>query len=114
MSRAALEDHMGSWEASGERPEGVWRRFGGSLTGFRGIFRDCFSTKEVVIWNIKSKGGRDLFFNSRKHTTRFVSDKFEEKTVANAVESARSVCRRARIMVLQFRFRCRWKWPQAF
>ena len=65
---------MDSWEVPGERPEAVWRRVGSSRGAFEALSESLFKAKNVTIWNFQSKGGREVFFNSRERTKLFASD----------------------------------------
>ena len=57
---------MDSWEAPGERPEAVWKRFGSSRGAFEAFSESVFQPKKQLL--AISNQGREVFFNSRKHT----------------------------------------------
>ena len=98
---------MGFSEASGERLEAVWRRFGSSLGAFGGF--------SGIVFRSKSDRREGAKCSSTRGNARSVSLKTEseKKAVDNAVDSAHSVCRRVRFTVSRFRSRGRQKWPQA-
>ena len=102
-----LEDLRGA-------PGGSLKRFRELAGSFWSIFWECVLARTVFF--VSANRRKDAKCSSARGNARSVSfqSKFEKKTVANGVESASSACCRARFNWLQFRFRGRRKWPQAF
>ena len=95
---------MDSWEAPGERPESVWRRFGSSLGAFGALSESLFRVKQYLFGIAHRR--KDAKCSSTRGNARSVSlqTKFEKAVVDNAVESVHSVCRPVGFTVWDFVF----------
>ena len=71
--RAASGDQMDSGEVPGERPEGVWRRFGSSRGAFEAFSKGRFRSK-INYLEFPIEEGRRSVFNSSKRMKLFASD----------------------------------------